>query len=156
MSTPAANPERPRARRVRVGEGKLWIELVDGREVGCPLSFFPRLASAKPADLKKWELIGRGSGIHWPRLDEDLSVEGILRGERAVEPDAAKLAPVAAFLRAARKASGLTQAELAERLDRSQTLVSLAERARVWTGEPYRQEVLRACGLSRDWKPRRA
>lgn len=87
MKMETGTPERPRARKVKVEGDKLWIELVDGRVVGCPLAFFPRLTTAKAADLKKWELIGRGSGIHWPRLDEDLSVEGILRGERAAEPD---------------------------------------------------------------------
>jgi len=156
MSTSAKAAETPRGRDLRIARGKLWIELEDGRELGCPLKAFPRLASAKLADLRQWEWVGGGTGIHWPTLDEDLSVAGLMRGTPAVEPPPAKLAPRGAFLVAARKAAGLTQAELAARLGKSQTLVSLAERGRVWTGEAYRSQVLDALGLPRAWKPGQA
>jgi transcriptional regulator with XRE-family HTH domain len=58
-----------------------------------------------------------------------------------------------AYLQAARKAARMTQAELAEAMGKSQALVSLAEKGRTWTGEPYRLEVLRACQLPDDWHP---
>ncbi|MBL0311992.1 MAG: DUF2442 domain-containing protein [Holophagaceae bacterium] len=134
--------------------GKLWIELEDGRELGCPLTTFPRLASAKPKDLETWEWIGGGTGIHWPALDEDLSVAGLMRGTPPAQAMPEKLAHRGAFLAAARRASSLTQADLAARLGKSQTLVSLTERGRVWTGEAYRLEVLKACGLPALWRPK--
>jgi hypothetical protein len=59
-------------------DGRLWFWLLDGRELTVPLSWFPRLAQATPADLQQWELIGGGIGIHWPLLDEDVSVENLL------------------------------------------------------------------------------
>lgn len=152
MNTSAKAVDALRGRGLRFSKGKLWIELEDGRELGCPLATFPRLASAKPKDLETWEWIGGGTGIHWPALDEDLSVAGLMRGTPPAEATPAKLIPRGAFLAAARRASGLTQAELAERLRKSQTLVSLAERGLVWTGEAYRLDVLKACGLPATWK----
>lgn len=143
-----------RGHGLRFAKGKLWIELEDGRELGCPLSTFPRLASAKPKDLETWEWIGGGAGIHWPTLDEDLSVAGLMRGTPPTQAMPEKLAYRGAFLAAARRASSLTQVDLAERLGKSQTLVSLTERGRVWTGEAYRLDVLKACGLAASWKPR--
>jgi hypothetical protein len=65
-----------------VGE-RLVVRLRDGREVLAPLSWFPRLAAADGASRANWRKIGAGYGIHWPDIDEDLSVEGLLRGERA-------------------------------------------------------------------------
>jgi hypothetical protein len=156
MSISAKAGDTLRGRGLRFAKGKLWIELEDGRELGCPLKAFPRLATAKPEDLNTWKWIGGGTGIHWPTLDEDLSVAGLMRGTPPVQLAAAKLAPRGAFLAAARRAAGLTQAELAERLGKSQTLVSLAERGRVWTGDAYRLEVLKACGLSLTWKAEKA
>ena len=155
MSISAKAGDTLRGRSLRFAKGKLWIELEDGRELGCPLEAFPRLASAKAEDLNAWEWIGGGTGIHWPALDEDLSVAGLMRGTPPVQLAAAKLAPRGAFLAAARHAAGLTQAELAERLGKSQTLVSLAERGRVWTGDAYRSDVLKACGLPGTWKPKK-
>lgn len=58
----------------------LCVVLTDGREVKVPLEFYPRLVHAKPAQRKNYRLIGRGTGIHWPDVDEDLSVEGIVLG----------------------------------------------------------------------------
>ena len=58
----------------------LCVVLTDGREVKVPLEFYPRLVHAKPSQRKKYQLIGRGTGIHWPDIDEDLSVEGIVLG----------------------------------------------------------------------------
>ena len=109
-----------------------------------------------PKDLETWEWIGHGTGIHWPTLDEDLSVAGLMRGTPTAQAAPEKLAHRGAFLAAARRASDLTQADLAARLGKSQTLVSLTERGRVWTGEAYRLDVLKACGLPATWKSRKA
>jgi len=72
-----------RVRDVRFSAQHLSVDLVDGRTITVPLSWYPRLSSATPAQRANWELAGSGSGIHWPDLDEDLSVEGILRGAPA-------------------------------------------------------------------------
>lgn len=154
MNTSVKASDMLRGRGLRFAKGKLWIELADGRELGCPLAAFPSLASAKPKDLETWEWIGDGTGIHWPTLDEDLSVAGLMRGTPAAQAAPEKLAYRGAFLAAARRASSLTQADLAARLGKSQTLVSLTERGRVWTGEAYRLDVLKACGLTALWKPK--
>jgi hypothetical protein len=58
---------------------KLFLLLDDGREIGVPLEWFPKLRDADEKELKNWRLIGNGIGIHWETLDEDLSVEGFLR-----------------------------------------------------------------------------
>jgi hypothetical protein len=58
----------------------LGVVLADGREVKVPLEFYPRLKHATPSQRNKYQLIGRGTGIHWPEVDEDLSVEGIVLG----------------------------------------------------------------------------
>jgi hypothetical protein len=60
----------------------LHVALSDGRRISVPLSWFPRLAEATQRQRQHWELIGRGIGIHWPDLDEDLSVAGLLSGKR--------------------------------------------------------------------------
>ncbi len=57
----------------------LRVTLADGREIAVPLVWFPRLLDATPEQRGNWRLIGRGQGIHWPDLDEDLSVAGLLR-----------------------------------------------------------------------------
>ena len=64
-------------------EDSICLQLADGREVKTPLDFYPKLKSAKPSQLKKYRLIGLGTGIHWEDLDEDLSVEGIVLGRPA-------------------------------------------------------------------------
>jgi hypothetical protein len=75
----------PEATRVVVDEVSLTVELVDGRTVSVPLLWFPRLVDATPAERGNWRLIGRGEGIHWPDLDEDISVAGLLAGKRSGE-----------------------------------------------------------------------
>jgi len=80
----------PRAIDVSVSEAELTVDLADGRKVSVPLAWFPRLLHATPAQRKRWKLIGDGQGIHWPGIDEDLSVEGLLRGVSA--PDVSKRA----------------------------------------------------------------
>jgi hypothetical protein len=73
------------AASVRVTSTRLIVALTDGREISVPLSWFPRLEHGLPEERQHWELIGRGIGIHWPDLDEDISVEGILAGVRSGE-----------------------------------------------------------------------
>jgi hypothetical protein len=63
---------------VKVTPDMLHVVLADGREVSAPLAWFPRLKDATDAHRRNWRLIGRGIGIHWPDLDEDISVESLL------------------------------------------------------------------------------
>ena len=64
---------------VRVNEEQLVVVLADGRELAAPLTWFPRLLGATEIQRKNWRLIGRGEGIHWPDVDEDISVASLLR-----------------------------------------------------------------------------
>jgi len=72
-----------RIQNVRIDAETLSVDLADGRSVTAPLAWFPRLLNATPAQRSNWRLGGAGYGIHWPDLDEDLSVEGLLRGAAA-------------------------------------------------------------------------
>ncbi|TZE82389.1 DUF2442 domain-containing protein [Calorimonas adulescens] len=65
-------------------DDKLYILLSDGREMGVPLEWFPKLKKATPEEKADWRLIGGGIGIRWEKLDEDISIEGIIRGRGAV------------------------------------------------------------------------
>ena len=71
----------PRVATVSVTDSALIVRLRDGREIKTPLDWFPRLAAATEAQRAKWEPAAAGHGIHWPLIDEDLSVEGLLRAE---------------------------------------------------------------------------
>ena len=73
------------AKTVRVSEESLTVELNDGRSVSVPVAWYPRLAEGRAAERRRWELVGSGIGVHWPDLDEDISVEALLRGERSGE-----------------------------------------------------------------------
>lgn len=64
---------------VKVTDDQLLVVLADGRELAAPLAWFPRLAEATAEQRKNWRLIGRGQGIHWPDVDEDISVASLLR-----------------------------------------------------------------------------
>jgi hypothetical protein len=61
-------------------EDKLIVDLADGRSISVPLAWYPRLLHATPLERDNWQIAGAGFGIHWPDVDEDLSVEGLLRG----------------------------------------------------------------------------
>jgi uncharacterized protein DUF2442 len=74
-----------RAQQVSVTEHSLVVDLVDGRTVTVPVTWYPRLAHGNQAERAHWRLIGEGEGIHWPDLDEDISVEGLLAGRRSGE-----------------------------------------------------------------------
>ena len=71
--------------RVAVTEDSLVIDLVDGRTVSVPLAWYPRLLHGQPEERNHWRMIGQGEGIHWPDLDEDISVENILLGRPSGE-----------------------------------------------------------------------
>ena len=80
MTTSSVAIETAAAKDVRVTDRALIVELVDGRVVSVPLAWYPRLAEGSPAERRRWELLGPGIGVHWPALDEDISVEGLLHG----------------------------------------------------------------------------
>jgi Protein of unknown function (DUF2442) len=73
------------ARNVIVSDDALMVDLADGRTITVPLAWFPRLAHGTPAERAKWRLMGGGEGIHWPDLDEDVSVESLLAGRKSGE-----------------------------------------------------------------------
>lgn len=75
----------PEAMAIVVTEDALTAELSDGRSISVPLAWYPRLVRATPEERSNWELIGGGEGIHWPDLDEDISVEGLLAGRKSGE-----------------------------------------------------------------------
>ena len=70
-------------RTVWFDEEILFVALSDGRTVGTPIAWYPRLQDASETQRGNWRLIGEGDGIHWPDLDEDLSLEGMLAGRAA-------------------------------------------------------------------------
>ena len=80
MTTSSVAMETAAAKRVRVTDRALVVELRDGRVVSVPLAWYPRLAEGSERERRRWELLGPGIGIHWPGLDEDISVEGLLNG----------------------------------------------------------------------------
>jgi hypothetical protein len=70
---------------VVVTDDSLTIDLVDGRTISAPLAWYPRLLHGDPKERGNWRLIGQGEGIHWPDLDEDISVENVLLGKPSGE-----------------------------------------------------------------------
>jgi uncharacterized protein DUF2442 len=68
-----------------MSEDSLTVDLSDGRTVTVPLAWYPRLAHGTPTERNNWRLIGRGEGIHWPDLDEDISVASLLAGHPSGE-----------------------------------------------------------------------
>jgi hypothetical protein len=85
MSSLVIEIQEARAQRVEVSEDTLTIELVDGRVVMVPLTWYPRLWYGTAEERARFEIIGDGTLIHWLDLDEDLSVAGILAGRRSGE-----------------------------------------------------------------------
>jgi hypothetical protein len=66
----------------------LSVELTDGRTISVPIAWYPRLSHATQEERGDWRVIGNGVGIHWPRLDEDISVENLLAGQPSGESQA--------------------------------------------------------------------
>jgi len=81
----AVEIEDPKAEGVTVTEDSLAVDLSDGRIISVPLAWFPRLLHASPTERKNWRLIGKGQGIHWADIDEDISVEDLLAGKPSGE-----------------------------------------------------------------------
>jgi hypothetical protein len=77
--------KEPSAQDVKVTDDELEVQLTDGRRIAVPLVWYPRLLHATPEQRANWQLLGNGEGIHWPDVDEDLSVEGLLRGSPSPE-----------------------------------------------------------------------
>jgi hypothetical protein len=75
----------PIAMHVTVTEDKLIVDLADGRSLGVPLAWYPRLVHGTPAERQHWELLGDGYAIEWPELDEHIGIEGLLAGRRSGE-----------------------------------------------------------------------
>ena len=73
------------ALRVEVTEDTLTVHLSDGRTISAPVMWYPRLEHGTPEERNKYEFNGGGLGIHWPDLDEDISVENLLRGQPSGE-----------------------------------------------------------------------
>jgi hypothetical protein len=76
------------AQSVSLTEDALIVDLTDGRTVSAPLAWYPRLLHASPQERNHWRLIGKGEGIHWPDLDEDISMENVLFGQPSGESQA--------------------------------------------------------------------
>ena len=68
------------ATSLRFDEDTMWVQLADGRVIGVPLAWFPRLLRASPEQRLRFEISGGGQGLHWDELDEDISVVGLLAG----------------------------------------------------------------------------
>src|SRR5687767_4545195 len=75
----------PRVSDVKVTDDTLTVDLEDGRTISVPIGFYPRLAHASATERGNFVISGAGFGIHWPDLDEDLGVEGLLQGRRSTE-----------------------------------------------------------------------
>ena len=98
----------PDASSVTTDDDTLTAELSDGRTISVPLDWFPRLVHATPQERDNWRLIGGGQGIHWPDLDEDLSVEGLLAGRKSGESGSS----FRRWLEARKSGQGITLYEL--------------------------------------------
>jgi len=81
----AVTPALARIGNVMVTDDTLSVDLEDGRTISVPIGWYPRLAYGTPAERANFQISGAGYGIHWPDLDEDLGVEGLLFGNRSTE-----------------------------------------------------------------------
>jgi len=91
MTTSSIDLKSAVAQSLQVTADTLHVELADGRALAVPVTWYPRLAHGTAAERAQWELIGHGHGIHWPQLDEDISVEDLLAGRRSSETQASLL-----------------------------------------------------------------
>jgi Protein of unknown function (DUF2442) len=85
MSTFVTEVQCARAQQVVVTTDTLSVDLTDGRTTAVPLAWYPRLVHGTPEERNHWRLLGQGKGIHWPELDEDISVENLLAGKASGE-----------------------------------------------------------------------
>lgn len=80
-----AVPTPPRAVNVFITDDTLTVDLEDGRTISVPIGWFPRLAHGTPEERANFQISGAGRGIHWPDLDEDIGIEGLLLGKKSTE-----------------------------------------------------------------------
>jgi hypothetical protein len=106
MSSSTVETREALATHVEVYEDTLSVELADGRTIAAPLAWYPRLAHASAEELKSWRLIGGGRGIHWPDLDEDISVANLLAGRPSAESQSSFKKWLAARTKPSRKKKG--------------------------------------------------
>lgn len=85
MTTFTAEQQTARAQQVTVTDDAITVDLTDGRTISVPLIWYPRLLHATPEERNNWRLVGDRVGIHWPDLDEDVSIENIVFGKPSGE-----------------------------------------------------------------------
>ena len=85
MSSFTAERPTPLATHVKVSGDTLLVQLADGRSIAAPLEWYPRLSHATAKERNSWRLIAGGQGIHWPAIDEDVSVANLLAGQPSAE-----------------------------------------------------------------------
>ncbi len=85
MNTLAVEIRIPEALNVLLTDDTLSVDLSDGRSISVPIAWFPRLLHSSEQERNNWRLIGRGQGIHWEDIDEDISIEGLLAGRPSGE-----------------------------------------------------------------------
>ena len=108
MSISASNRTELLATNLRFTDDSLIVDLADGRIVTVPLSWYPRLVHATKQERENWEMLLGGEGFHWPDLDEDLSVDGFVKGRRSGESNRS----FTRWLKAKNEGRGLTIPEL--------------------------------------------
>ena len=108
MTTSQVKTQEIRALNLRFTAKRMTIELPDGRHLSVPLDWFPRLIHASKAERENWILFGDGSSIHWPDLDEDTGVDGLLAGR----PSGESKRLFSRWLKAKKEGRGLTIPEL--------------------------------------------
>ncbi|CAN5644627.1 DUF2442 domain-containing protein [soil metagenome] len=85
MSSSTTETAVVRAETVVITDDAISVELSDGRSISAPLAWYPRLLHGTPEERSDWRLVGQGTGIHWPVLDEDVSVQNLLSGQASGE-----------------------------------------------------------------------
>lgn len=85
MSTLRTEMKTAKAQKVTITEDSIIVDLIDGRTISAPIAWYPRLLHGRPEERNNLRLIGRGEGIHWPDLDEDVSIQNLLAGKPSGE-----------------------------------------------------------------------
>jgi hypothetical protein len=85
MSTLRTEMKTAKAQKVTITEDSIIVDLIDGRTISAPIAWYPRLSHGRPEERNNLRLIGRGEGIHWPDLDEDVSIQNLLAGKPSGE-----------------------------------------------------------------------
>ncbi len=85
MNTLVTELNLAKAQNVSITDDSLIVDLTDGRTISVPLAWYPRLVQGTLQERNNWRWVGKGEGIHWPDLDEDISVEGLILGKPSGE-----------------------------------------------------------------------